>query len=153
MDTQSIVSSGEEDEDAFIAEDPVDVFSAGDESESNEKLLGEIARLQGEIADNDLHAFNEAKAIGEQRGWSDVLISAFADILLKEEAAFDISAKKKTLDYLMLFVEEVADEPVEEEVVPAPAPVEEVAPEVVEQPVVTEAPVQEPAEAPYIPVF
>ena len=53
----------------------------------------------------------------------------------------------------MLFVEEVADEPVEEEVVPAPAPVEEVAPEVVEQPVVTEAPVQEPVEAPYIPVF
>ena len=120
---------------------------------NSEKLLGEIARLQGEIADNDLHAFNEAKAIGEQRGWSDVLISAFADILLKEEAAFDISAKKKTLDYLMLFVEEVADEPVEEEVVPAPALVEEVAPEVVEQPVVTEAPVQEPAEAPYIPVF
>ena len=120
---------------------------------NSEKLLGEIARLQGEIADNDLHAFNEAKAIGEQRGWSDVLISAFADILLKEEAAFDISAKKKTLDYLMLFVEEVADEPVEEEGVPAPAPVEEVAPEVVEQPVVTEAPVQEPAEAPYIPVF
>ena len=120
---------------------------------NSEKLLGEIARLQGEIADNDLHAFNEAKAIGEQRGWSDVLISAFADILLKEEAAFDISAKKKTLDYLMLFVEEVADEPVEEEVVPAPAPVEEVAPEVVEQPVVTEAPVQEPAEASYIPVF
>ena len=120
---------------------------------NSEKLLGEIARLQGEIADNDLHAFNEAKAIGEQRGWSDVLISAFADILLKEEAAFDISAKKKTLDYLMLFVEEVADEPVEEEVVPAPAPVEEVAPEVVEQPVVTEAPVQEPAEAPYIPAF
>lgn len=120
---------------------------------NSEKLLGEIARLQGEIADNNLHAFNEAKAIGEQRGWSDVLISAFADILLKEEAAFDISAKKKTLDYLMLFVEEVADEPVEEEVVPAPAPVEEVAPEVVEQPVVTEAPVQEPAEAPYIPVF
>lgn len=120
---------------------------------NSEKLLGEIARLQGEIADNDLHAFNEAKAIGEQRGWSDVLISAFADILLKEEAAFDISAKKKTLDYLMLFVEEVADEPVEEEVVPAPASVEEVAPEVVEQPVVTEAPVQEPAEAPYIPVF
>lgn len=120
---------------------------------NSEKLLGEIARLQGEIADNDLHAFNEAKAIGEQRGWSDVLISAFADILLKEEAAFDISAKKKTLDYLMLFVEEVADEPVEEEVVPAPAPVEEVAPEVVEQPVVTEAPVQEPAEAPSIPVF
>ena len=120
---------------------------------NSEKLLGEIARLQGEIADNDLHAFNEAKAIGEQRGWSDVLISAFADILLKEEAAFDISAKKKTLDYLMLFVEEFADEPVEEEVVPAPAPVEEVAPEVVEQPVVTEAPVQEPAEAPYIPVF
>ena len=120
---------------------------------NSEKLLGEIARLQGEIADNDLHAFNEAKAIGEQRGWSDVLISAFADILLKEEAAFDISAKKKTLDYLMLFVEEVADEPVEEEVVPAPAPVEEVAPEVVEQPVVTEAPVQEPAEATYIPVF
>lgn len=120
---------------------------------NSEKLLGEIARLQGEIADNDLHAFNEAKAIGEQRGWSDVLISAFADILLKEEAAFDISAKKKTLDYLMLFVEEVADEPVEEEVVPAPAPVEEVAPEVVEQPVVTEAPVQEPTEAPYIPVF
>lgn len=120
---------------------------------NSEKLLGEIAKLQGEIADNDLHAFNEAKAIGEQRGWSDVLISAFADILLKEEAAFDISAKKKTLDYLMLFVEEVADEPVEEEVVPAPAPVEEVAPEVVEQPVVTEAPVQEPAEAPYIPVF
>mgnify|MGYP000000603564 FL=1 len=120
---------------------------------NSEKLLGEIARLQGEIADNDLHAFNEAKAIGEQRGWSDVLISAFADILLKEEAAFDISAKNKTLDYLMLFVEEVADEPVEEEVVPAPAPVEEVAPEVVEQPVVTEAPVQEPAEAPYIPVF
>ena len=120
---------------------------------NSEKLLGEIARLQGEIADNDLHAFNEAKAIGEQRGWSDVLISAFADILLKEEAAFDISAKKKTLDYLMLFVEEVADEPVEEEVVPAPAPVEEVAPEVVEQPVVTEAPVQEPAEAPYIPVL
>lgn len=120
---------------------------------NSEKLLGEIARLQDEIADNDLHAFNEAKAIGEQRGWSDVLISAFADILLKEEAAFDISAKKKTLDYLMLFVEEVADEPVEEEVVPAPAPVEEVAPEVVEQPVVTEAPVQEPAEAPYIPVF
>lgn len=120
---------------------------------NSEKLLGEIARLQGEIADNDLRAFNEAKAIGEQRGWSDVLISAFADILLKEEAAFDISAKKKTLDYLMLFVEEVADEPVEEEVVPAPAPVEEVAPEVVEQPVVTEAPVQEPAEAPYIPVF
>ena len=120
---------------------------------NSEKLLGEIARLQGEIADNDLHAFNEAKAIGEQRGWSDVLISAFADILLKEEAAFDISAKKKTLDYLMLFVEEVADEPVEEEVVPAPTPVEEVAPEVVEQPVVTEAPVQEPAEAPYIPVF
>jgi hypothetical protein len=120
---------------------------------NSEKLLGEIARLQGEIADNDLHAFNEAKAIGEQRGWSDVLISAFADILLKEEAAFDISAKKKTLDYLMLFVEEVADEPVEEEVVPAPAPVEEVAPEAVEQPVVTEAPVQEPAEAPYIPVF
>lgn len=120
---------------------------------NSEKLLGEIARLQGEIADNDLHAFNEAKAIGEQRGWSDVLISAFADILLKEEAAFDISAKKKTLDYLMLFVEEVADEPTEEEVVPAPAPVEEVAPEVVEQPVVTEAPVQEPAEAPYIPVF
>lgn len=120
---------------------------------NSEKLLGEIARLQGEIADNDLHAFNEAKAIGEQRGWSDVLISAFADILLKEEAAFDISAKKKTLDYLMLFVEEVADEPVEEEVVPAPAPVEEIAPEVVEQPVVTEAPVQEPAEAPYIPVF
>ena len=120
---------------------------------NSEKLLGEIARLQGEIADNDLHAFNEAKAIGEQRGWSDVLISAFADILLKEEAAFDISAKKKTLDYLMLFVEEVADEPVDEEVVPAPAPVEEVAPEVVEQPVVTEAPVQEPAEAPYIPVF
>lgn len=119
---------------------------------NSEKLLGEIARLQGEIADNDLHAFNEAKAIGEQRGWSDVLISAFADILLKEEAAFDISAKKKTLDYLMLFVEEVADEPVEE-VVPAPAPVEEVAPEAVEQPVVTEAPVQEPAEAPYIPVF
>ena len=105
---------------------------------NSEKLLGEIARLQGEIADNDLHAFNEAKAIGEQRGWSDVLISAFADILLKEEAAFDISAKKKTLDYLMLFVEEVADEPVEEEVVPAPAPVEEVAPEVVEQPVVFE---------------
>lgn len=120
---------------------------------NSEKLLGEIARLQGEIADNDLHAFNEAKAIGEQRGWSDVLISAFADILLTEEAAFDISAKKKTLDYLMLFVEEVADEPVEEEVVPAPAPVEEVAPEVVEQPVVTEAPVQEPAEAPYFPVF
>lgn len=120
---------------------------------NSEKLLGEIARLQGEIADNDLHAFNEAKAIGEQRGWSDVLISAFADILLKEEAAFDISAKKKTLDYLMLFVEEVADEPVEEEVVPAPAPAEEVAPEVVEQPVVAEAPVQEPAEAPYIPVF
>lgn len=120
---------------------------------NSEKLLGEIARLQGEIADNDLHAFNEAKAIGEQRGWSDVLISAFADILLKEEAAFDISAKKKTLDYLMLFVEEVADEPVEEEVVPAPASVEEVAPEVVEQPVVTEAPVQEPVEAPYIPVF
>ena len=120
---------------------------------NSEKLLGEIARLQGEIADNDLHAFNEAKAIGEQRGWSDVLISAFADILLKEEAAFNISAKKKTLDYLMLFVEEVADEPVEEEVVPAPAPVEEVAPEAVEQPVVTEAPVQEPAEAPYIPVF
>lgn len=120
---------------------------------NSEKLLGEIARLQGEIADNNLHAFNEAKAIGEQRGWSDVLISAFADILLKEEAAFDISAKKKTLDYLMLFVEEVADEPVEEEVVPAPAPVEEVAPEVVEQPVVTEAPVQEPVEAPYIPVF
>lgn len=120
---------------------------------NSEKLLGEIARLQGEIADNDLHAFNEAKAIGEQRGWSDVLISAFADILLKEEAAFDISAKKKTLDYLMLFVEEVADEPVEEEVAPAPTPVEEVAPEVVEQPVVTEAPVQEPAEAPYIPVF
>ena len=120
---------------------------------NSEKLLGEIARLQGEIADNDLHAFNEAKAIGEQRGWSDVLISAFADILLKEEAAFDISAKKKTLDYLMLFVEEVADEPVEEEVVPAPAPVEEVAPEVVEQPVVAVAPVQEPAEAPYIPVF
>jgi hypothetical protein len=120
---------------------------------NSEKLLGEIARLQGEIADNDLHAFNEAKAIGEQRGWSDVLISAFADILLKEEVAFDISAKKKTLDYLMLFVEEVADEPVEEEVVPAPAPVEEVAPEVVEQPAVTEAPVQEPAEAPYIPVF
>lgn len=120
---------------------------------NSEKLLGEIARLQGEIADNDLHAFNEAKAIGEQRGWSDVLISAFADILLKEEAAFDISAKKKTLDYLMLFVEEVADEPLEEEVVPAPAPVEEVAPEAVEQPVVTEAPVQEPAEAPYIPVF
>lgn len=120
---------------------------------NSEKLLGEIARLQGEIADNDLHAFNEAKAIGEQRGWSDVLISAFADILLKEEAAFDISAKKKTLDYLMLFVEEVADEPVEEEVVPAHAPVEEVAPEAVEQPVVTEAPVQEPAEAPYIPVF
>ena len=120
---------------------------------NSEKLLGEIARLQGEIADNDLHAFNEAKAIGEQRGWSDVLISAFADILLKEEAAFDISAKKKTLDYLMLFVEEVADEPVEEEVVPAPAPVEEVAPEAVEQPVVTEAPVQEPAEAPYITVF
>lgn len=120
---------------------------------NSEKLLGEIARLQGEIADNDLHAFNEAKAIGEQRGWSDVLISAFADILLKEEAAFDISAKKKTLDYLMLFVEEVADEPVEEEVVPAPAPAEEVAPEVVEQPAVTEAPVQEPAEAPYIPVF
>ena len=120
---------------------------------NSEKLLGEIARLQGEIADNDLHAFNEAKAIGEQRGWSDVLISAFADILLKEEAAFDISAKKKTLDYLMLFVEEVADEPVKEEVVPAPAPVEEVAPEAVEQPVVTEAPVQEPAEAPYIPVF
>lgn len=120
---------------------------------NSEKLLGEIARLQGEIADNDLHAFNEAKAIGEQRGWSDVLISAFADILLKEEAAFDISAKKKTLDYLMLFVEEVADEPVEEEVVLAPAPVEEVAPEVVEQPIVTEAPVQEPAEAPYIPVF
>lgn len=120
---------------------------------NSEKLLGEIARLQGEIADNNLHAFNEAKAIGEQRGWSDVLISAFADILLKEEAAFDISAKKKTLDYLMLFVEEVADEPVEEEVVPAPAPVEEVAPEAVEQPVVTEAPVQEPAEAPYIPVF
>ena len=120
---------------------------------NSEKLLGEIARLQGEIADNDLHAFNEAKAIGEQRGWSDVLISAFADILLKEEAAFDISSKKKTLDYLMLFVEEVADEPVEEEVVPAPAPVEEVAPEAVEQPVVTEAPVQEPAEAPYIPVF
>lgn len=120
---------------------------------NSEKLLSEIARLQGEIADNDLHAFNEAKAIGEQRGWSDVLISAFADILLKEEAAFDISAKKKTLDYLMLFVEEVADEPVEEEVVSAPAPVEEVAPEVVEQPVVTEAPVQEPAEAPYIPVF
>ena len=120
---------------------------------NSEKLLGEIARLQGEIADNDLHAFNEAKAIGEQRGWSDVLISAFADILLKEEAAFDISAKKKTLDYLMLFVEEVADAPVEEEVVPAPAPVEEVAPEVVEQPVVTEAPVQEPVEAPYIPVF
>lgn len=120
---------------------------------NSEKLLGEIARLQGEIADNDLHAFNEAKAIGEQRGWSDVLISAFADILLKEEAAFDISAKKKTLDYLMLFVEEVADEPVEEEVVPAPAPVEEVAPEAVEQPVVTEAPVQEPEEAPYIPVF
>ena len=120
---------------------------------NSEKLLGEIARLQGEIADNDLHAFNEAKAIGEQRGWSDVLISAFADILLKEEAAFDISAKKKTLDYLMLFVEEVANEPTEEEVVPAPAPVEEVAPEVVEQPVVTEAPVQEPAEAPYIPVF
>lgn len=120
---------------------------------NSEKLLGEIARLQGEIADNDLHAFNEAKAIGEQRGWSDVLISAFADILLKEEAAFDISAKKKTLDYLMLFVEEVADEPVEEEVVPAPAPVEEVAPEAVEQPVVTETPVQEPAEAPYIPVF
>lgn len=120
---------------------------------NSEKLLGEIARLQGEIADNDLHAFNEAKAIGEQRGWSDVLISAFADILLKEEAAFDISAKKKTLDYLMLFVEEVADEPVEEEVVPTPAPAEEVAPEVVEQPVVAEAPVQEPAEAPYIPVF
>lgn len=120
---------------------------------NSEKLLDEIARLQGEIADNDLHAFNEAKAIGEQRGWSDVLISAFADILLKEEAAFDISAKKKTLDYLMLFVEEVADEPVEEEVVPAPAPAEEVAPEVVEQPAVTEAPVQEPAEAPYIPVF
>lgn len=120
---------------------------------NSEKLLGEIARLQGEIADNDLHAFNEAKAIGEQRGWSDVLIGAFADILLKEEAAFDISAKKKTLDYLMLFVEDVADEPVEEEVVPAPAPVEEVAPEVVEQPVVAEAPVQEPAEAPYIPVF
>lgn len=120
---------------------------------NSEKFLGEIARLQGEIADNDLHAFNEAKAIGEQRGWSDVLISAFADILLKEEAAFDISAKKKTLDYLMLFVEDVADEPVEEEVVPAPAPAEEVAPEVVEQPVVTEAPVQEPAEAPYIPVF
>ena len=120
---------------------------------NSEKLLGEIARLQGEIADNDLHAFNEAKAIGEQRGWSDVLISAFADILLKEEAAFDISAKKKTLDYLMLFVEEVADEPAEEEVVPAPAAVEEVAPEVVEQPVVTEAPVQEPAEATYIPVF
>lgn len=120
---------------------------------NSEKLLGEIARLQGEIADNNLHAFNEAKAIGEQRGWSDVLISAFADILLKEEAAFDISAKKKTLDYLMLFVEEVADEPVEEEVVPAPAPVEEVAPEAIEQPVVTEAPVQEPAEAPYIPVF
>ena len=120
---------------------------------NSEKLLGEIARLQGEIADNDLHAFNEAKAIGEQRGWSDVLISAFADILLKEEAAFDISEKKKTLDYLMLFVEEVADEPVEEEVVPAPAPAEEVAPEVVEQPVVAEAPVQEPAEAPYIPVF
>ena len=120
---------------------------------NSEKLLGEIARLQGELADNNLHAFNEAKAIGEQRGWSDVLISAFADILLKEEAAFDISAKKKTLDYLMLFVEEVADEPVEEEVVPAPAPAEEVAPEVVEQPAVTEAPVQEPAEAPYIPVF
>lgn len=120
---------------------------------NSEKLLGEIARLQGEIADNDLHAFNEAKAIGEQRGWSDVLIGAFADILLKEEAAFDISAKKKTLDYLMLFVEEVADEPVEEEVVPAPAPAEEVAPEVVEQPVVAEAPAQEPAEAPYIPVF
>ena len=120
---------------------------------NSEKLLGEIARLQGEIADKNFHAFNEAKATGEQRGWSDVLISAFADILLKEEAAFDISAKKKTLDYLMLFVEEVADEPVEEEVVPAPAPVEEVAPEVVEQPVVTEAPVQEPAEAPYIPVF
>ena len=120
---------------------------------NSEKLLGEIARLQGEIADNDVRAFNEAKAIGEQRGWSDVLISAFADILLKEEAAFDISAKKKTLDYFMLFVEEVADEPVEEEVVPAPAPVEEVAPEVVEQPAVTEAPVQEPAEAPYIPVF
>lgn len=120
---------------------------------NSEKFLGEIARLQGEIADNDLHAFNEAKAIGEQRGWSDVLISAFADILLKEEAAFDISAKKKTLDYLMLFVEDVADEPVEEEVVPAPAPAEEVAPEVVEQPVVAEAPVQEPAEAPYIPVF
>lgn len=33
VDTQSIVSSGEEDEDTFIAEDPVDVFSAGDESD------------------------------------------------------------------------------------------------------------------------
>ena len=48
MDTQSIVSSGEEDEDAFIAEDPVDVFSAGDESESNEKLLGETKTITGE---------------------------------------------------------------------------------------------------------
>ena len=33
VDTQSIVSSGEEDEDTFIAEDSVDVFSAGDESD------------------------------------------------------------------------------------------------------------------------
>lgn len=48
VDTQSIVSSGEEDEDAFIAEDPVDVFSAGDESESNEKLLGETKTITGE---------------------------------------------------------------------------------------------------------
>lgn len=49
--------------------------------------------------------------------------------------------------------EEVEDEPVKEEVVPAPAPVEEVAPEIVEQPVITEAPVQEPVEALYIPTF
>ena len=48
VDTQSIVSSGEEDEDTFIAEDPVDVFSAGDESESNEKLLGETKTITGE---------------------------------------------------------------------------------------------------------
>lgn len=48
VDTQSIVSSDEEDEDTFIAEDPVDVFSAGDGSEGNEKLPGETKTITGE---------------------------------------------------------------------------------------------------------
>ena len=77
-----------------------------------EKLIGEVEALRNDIANNEEMAKNEAIAIRAQRGWSEELINKFAEILVKEEPAFNVDLKQERLNALMQYVDEV------EEIVP-----------------------------------